>query len=137
MYIEPSLEADQVVRDVIGAAIAVHRALGPGFLESIYERALSIELAHRGISFVQQSLCDVRYRGEIVGEHRVDFIVDRRVIVELKAANAIDPRHVVQVLSYLRATNIDLGLIINFNVRLLRDGIKRVVFSPYEGDTSL
>ncbi|MEX0784662.1 MAG: GxxExxY protein [Dehalococcoidia bacterium] len=121
-------EANAACRRVIGAAIEVHRTLGAGFIESVYERALCIELRRLGIFFVSQPLIEVSYKGEAVGEGRLDLIVQRCLVVELKAIEAIKDVHLAQVRSYLRATGLQLGLIINFNVVRLRDsGIRRVV----------
>jgi GxxExxY protein len=107
---------------IIGAAIAVHRELGPGKLESVYERALAIELRAQGLPFRTQVPVPMLYRGESVGDFFADLIVDRKVIVELKAVDVLRPVHRAQVLSYLRATGLELGLLINFNVRVLKDG---------------
>lgn len=118
---------ERLAYDVIGAAIEVHKALGPGLLESVYEKALAVELTERGIPFVQQAPVNVKYKGESVGDGRVDLMVDDTVVVELKAIEELAPIHTAQVLSYLRASGLRLGLIINFNVPMLRDGIKRVI----------
>jgi GxxExxY protein len=134
MRIEPSYEVDTLAHTVIGAAIAVHRDLGPGFLESVYERALAIELTHRQILFTQQAVRQIFYRGELVGEHRVDLVVEGRLLVELKAVEAINSQHLAQVLSYLRATDLELGLILNFNAAVLKEGIRRVVARTIERD---
>src|SRR5262249_43792795 len=104
---------------VIGAAIEVHRQLGHGFPESVYEKALCLELELRRIPFAHQSEISVTYKGHVVGEGRLDLLVGGMVIVELKAVDVIAPVHVSQVLSYLRATNYPLGLLINFNVKVL------------------
>ena len=116
---------------MIGAAIEVHRRLGPGFLESIYEAALTVELARRGIQFEKQFPVVVRYEEVVVGEHRLDLVVDGELVVELKAVEAIAPIHFAQVRSYLRAGAFQLGLIVNFNVPYLRDGVRRVVNSEF------
>ena len=111
---------------VIGAAIEVHRVLGPGFVEAVYERALCAELTQRGIPFVAQAVVVVRYKDMPVGEARLDVVVADKLVLELKAVDAYSPVHLAQVLSYLKATGLPLGLLINFNVRVLRDGIRRV-----------
>lgn len=127
---EPDADLDALVNRVIGAAIEVHRVLGPGFLESVYEAALCAELEERGIPYARQAVVEVSYKGRPVGESRLDLLIDHRLILELKATDALAPIHVAQVLSYLRATNLHLGLLINFNVPRLRDGgIKRVILS--------
>jgi GxxExxY protein len=120
-------ELDRLAHAVIGAAIAVHRALGPGFLESMYEEALCIEFAARDIAFERQVVVIATYRGQPIGEGRLDLLIGGRLIVELKAVDAFAPIHVAQVLSYLRMTQRRLALLINFNVRILRDGIERII----------
>jgi len=112
---------------VIGAAIEVHRQLGPGFPESVYEKALCLELELRQIPFAHQPEIKVSYKGRVVGEGRLDLLVNGMIIVELKAVEAIAPVHVSQVLSYLKATGYPLGLLINFNVKVLKQGITRLV----------
>ena len=118
---------DRLAYSVIGAALEVHRTLGPGFLESVYEHALAVEFRLRDIPFRRQVPVHVEYKGENVGEGRIDFLVDERLVVELKAADALHPIHSAQVISYLKATRQQLGLLINFNVALLRDGIRRII----------
>jgi len=125
--VEPSAELDDLAHRVIGAAIEVHRLLGPGFLESVYEEALCMELELRGIRCARQVPISVTYKGERVGEARLDLLVDHSLVVELKAVESIAPIHWAQVLSYLKATRLRLGLLINFNVSVLQRGIKRVV----------
>jgi GxxExxY protein len=116
---------------IIGAAMEVHRALGPGFPESVYEQALCVEMRSRNISFIRQAEVQAVYKGEVVGSGRVDILVDDAIILELKAVDAISPVHVAQLLSYLRMTGHELGLIFNFNVRILRDGgIERITLAP-------
>ena len=129
LRVEPSTELDDLAHRVIGAAIEVHRLLGPGFLESVYEEALCVELTLRGIRFARQVPIGVKYKGEKVGEARLDLLVDERLVVELKAVEGVAPIHVAQVLSYLKATRLRLGLLITFNVTLLQRGIKRVVYT--------
>lgn len=129
---EPTSEVDQLARDVIGAAIEVHRHLGPGYLESVYQTALAVELELRGIVFHREYSIDLNYKGIEVGHSRLDFLVTNgphRLIVELKAIEMLGPIHHAQVISYLKATGIQLGLLINFNVRLLKDGVDRVILS--------
>ena len=118
---------DGLSHTVIGAAIEVHRALGPGFSESVYEEAMVIELAARGIPFVRQHVVRVEHRGRRVGEGRIDLIVADELIVELKAIEAIARVHPAQVLSYLKATTLRRGLLINFNTSVLKDGVRRIV----------
>jgi GxxExxY protein len=127
---EPARELDLLASQVVDSALAVHRALGPGLTESIYEAALAIELESRGIVFSRQSEYTVTYRGIPVGQGRLDLLVERSLIVELKAVDSIAPVHRAQVVGYLRALNLQLGLLINFNVPLLRDGIHRIINRP-------
>ncbi len=114
---------------VIAAAIDVHRQLGPGFTESVYEEALSVELAERRMPFERQKAFEVLYRGKIVGEGRTDFVIDRQLVVELKAVDSIVAVHRAQVLSYLKALGLSLGLLINFKVDALRTGVHRIIRS--------
>lgn len=115
-------------KEVIGAAIEVHRILGPGLLESVYEECLCRELALRDIPFSRQVDLPLAYKGDKLNKtFRLDIIVDQRVIVDLKTVNKIKPIDEAQLLTYLRLTKVWLGLLINFNVPLLRDGIKRMV----------
>ena len=127
---EPSEELDQLAFRVIGAAIEVHRLLGPGFLEAVYEEALCVELGLRGAAFARQVPVGLRYKGRTVGEARLDLLVDECLVVELKAIERTAPIHVAQTLSYLKATRLRLGLLINFNVTTLRTGVKRVIHTP-------
>ncbi|MCA0456022.1 MAG: GxxExxY protein [Chloroflexi bacterium] len=126
---EPDKKLDDLAHSVIGAAIEVHRELGPGFLESIYEAALCHELELREIPHVRQAIIQVSYKGVDLGDNRVDLIVDNRLIVELKAVDEINNIHFAQVKSYLKVTNRILGLLINFNVKMLKDGVHRIVIS--------
>jgi GxxExxY protein len=128
---EPSRRADDLAREVVDAAVAVHRSLGPGYAESVYENALCLELAERNVPFERQAAVEVRYRDTVVGAHRLDLVVDATLVVELKAVDALNPVHVAQVLSYLRSTRLELGLLINFQVHLLRNGIRRVVATTH------
>lgn len=123
---EPDPDLKRVTNAIIGAAIEVHRRLGPGYSEITYKNALELEFKHRGVLYSREHHIYVMYRDQIVGEGWLDFLVENAVIVEIKVAESIGPIHVAQVISYLRATRFKLALIINFNVRLLKDGIKRV-----------
>lgn len=126
---EPDRVDDELATEVIGAAIEVHRGLGPGYLESLYEEAMAVELRLRGLPFDRQRPIGVAYKGHSIGEGRLDFLVADRLIVELKAVDMLAPIPRAQVISYLRATRLPLGLLINFNVPLLRDGLKRIILS--------
>jgi len=118
-------ELNQLTRRIIGCAIEVHRHLGPGLLESIYESALCIELEMAGLAYERQKPVPVTYKGHALGEHRLDVLVEDTVILELKSVERFDPVFEAQILSYLRMTGKSLGLLINFNSRLLKDGIRR------------
>ena len=128
---EPSEALNALSNRVIGAALEVHRVLGPGFLESIYEESLARELELKGISFVAQQQVSVTYKGKQVGEGRLDLLVADSLVVELKAVEVLLPVHTAQLHSYLKATGHKLGLLINFNVPLLRDGIRRVILKTH------
>ena len=121
-------ERDPLTAAVIGAAIEVHRLLGPGLLESLYERAMRHELALRAIPFEYQQPVPVNYKGHHLGDDlKLDLVVDGKLIVELKAVDGLHPIHEAQLITYLKLTGIHTGLLINFNVRLLKDGLKRMV----------
>ena len=128
---EPPPEVDELARRVIGAAIEVHRELGPGFLESVYEEALAVELQLRQIPAEQQARVQVLYKGHDAGEARVDFLVGGALVVELKAVEAIVPIHRSQVISYLKALRAPLGLLLNFRGATMRQGIERIVWTPW------
>ena len=125
---EPTAEEDWYAKRVIGAGIEVHRLLGPGYLEKVYEEALAIELALLDIPFRRQHPVSVPYKGHAIGEGFLDFLVGDCLIVELKAVIAFADIHRAQVMSYLKATGLTLGLLMNFHVPCLKDGIKRVVY---------
>ncbi len=127
--IEPNRRLDTRARTVIGAAIEVHRHLGPGYLESVYEEALAVELDLRRIPFDRQKSFAVDYKGRAISEGRLDLLVGNELLVDLKAVNALAPIHKAQLIPYLKATQRQLGLLINFNVPVLRSGLQRVVLS--------
>jgi GxxExxY protein len=129
MLIEPDKKVDELARAVIGAAIEVHRQLGPGFLESVYEEALCVELATGEIAFERQKEISVIYKGLQIGRQRIDLLVGQALIVELKTVEELAEIHKTQMISYLKATNLLLGLLINFNVPVLKNGIQRVVYT--------
>jgi GxxExxY protein len=126
--IEPGKKVDELAHAVIGAAIEAHRHLGPGFLEGVYEEALCIELAERQVPFERQKEISVLYKGRPIGKQRIDLTVGGVLIVELKAIDALAEIHKAQVISYLKATRLPLGLLINFNIPILKNGIQRVVY---------
>lgn len=111
---------------IIGAAIEVHRTLGPGLLESVYESALAIELNQRELPLVRQKHAQVTYKGVEAGDLRIDLIVADSVVVEVKAVAAFERVHEAQLLTYMRLSGCPLGLLINFNVPRLLDGLKRM-----------
>jgi GxxExxY protein len=121
-------ERDPLTGAVIGAAIEVHRVLRPGLLESVYERCLCRELELRGIPYRRQVGLPVVYKGEELGnEFVMDVLVEERLILELKTVEKLEPIHQAQLLTYMKLGHIHLGLLINFNVQVLRDGIKRMI----------
>jgi GxxExxY protein len=120
--------ADDLSREIIGAAIEVHKHLGPGLFESAYEECLCYELGLRGIEFKRQVPLPLNYKGVwLECGYRLDLLVEDLVVVELKAVEAIETIHDAQLLTYLKLRNAWLGMIINFNVKLLKDGIRRLV----------
>lgn len=119
-------EIQSLTYDIIGAAIEVHRCLRSGHLESVYETALCIELDNRGISYERQKVLTVNYKGHEIGTFIADLIVEDRVIVELKAVKQLAAVHEAQLIGYLRLANLQLGLLINFNVAVLKQGIRRI-----------
>ena len=118
---------DHLTEAIIGAAMEVHSILGPGFLECQYEEAFARELELRNIPFERQKVIDLAYKGVAIGQYRLDFLVNGQIVVELKAVESFTEAHVAQVLAYLAATNQKVGLLINFNVASLSNGLKRVV----------
>ncbi len=118
--------ADFLTQKIIGAAIEVHKQLGRGLLESIYEEALSYEFELRNINFEKQVEIDVIYKGKIIKGQKVDLLVENEVIIELKSLIKVPEYAMAQTLSYLKATNLKRGLLINFGEKRLVDGIKRI-----------
>ena len=129
---EPPPELDAVAHQVIGAAIEVHRALGPGLPEEAYQRAMELELTARGIPFEAQRIVEIIYRNVVVARGKIDLWVCGCLIVELKSVEVVIPLHRLQTRSYMRIVRQPLGLLINFNVYLLKEGIKRIADTePY------
>ena len=129
--IEPSPEQDLVARQIVDSAFAVHATLGPGLLESVYEQCLACELATRNIKVERQVGVPLIYRDiRIDAGFRIDLIVAGLVVVEIKATETILPIHQAQLLTYLKLSGYQLGLLLNFNVRLIKDGIRRLVRTP-------
>jgi GxxExxY protein len=119
-----SLKDEELSERLIGAAIEVHRALGPGFLESFYEEALCIELSERGIPFERQKAINITYHNHPIGEHRLDLLIDGKLVVELKAIKEVEGIHFSIVRSYVKAAKATSGIILNFSTMPLT--IKRV-----------
>jgi len=124
---------NDVTERIIGAAIEVHKALGPGLLESAYEECLCHELSLQGVDFVRQLKLPVKYKGiELDIGYRLDLYINGCVIVELKSVDKLTPIHDAQLLTYLRLLNCKTGLLINFNVPVLKQGLRRKVLNYYE-----
>jgi GxxExxY protein len=122
-----SEELNELSRKVIGAAIEVHRRLGAGMPEKGYEGAMCVELTERGIPFERQKLIEIMYKGVLVARGRIDLLVAGILVVEAKSCEVIAPVHRLQVLSYMRIIRQPLGLLINFNVPILKEGIRRII----------
>jgi GxxExxY protein len=118
-------EFEAISGQVIEAAIAVHKELGPGFLESIYQNAMVVALRNRGIPYEDQREIEIVFEGVVVGKHRLDLVVPEQIVIELKAVRELDEVHFAQVRSYLKASGLHVGLLLNFNATTLV--IKRVV----------
>jgi GxxExxY protein len=123
---EPDPELNALTNAIIGAAIEVHRELGPGLLESLYENALAHEFVLRNIPFLRQVPVPVVYKKQVIGETRLDFLIAGKVVVEIKAVEMLGKVHKFQLICYLKVSGYKLGLLINFNVAVLKEGIKRV-----------
>ena len=122
---------DPITERIIGCAIEVHRGTGAGLLESVYDVCLAFELEAAGLAFRRQYPVPIEYKSlSIQTAFRVDFIVEERVLVELKAIETVLPVHKAQLLTYLKLTGLHTGLLINFNVTVLREGIRRIVWTP-------
>jgi GxxExxY protein len=115
-----------ITQRIIGCAIEVHRVLRCGLFESTYRAALAIEFDAAGLRYVREASADAVYKGRVLGSYRIDFIVEDAVIVEIKSVERMNPVFETQVITYLGVTNKRLGLLINFNSRLLKDGIQRI-----------
>ncbi len=125
-----SIEKNDIARTVVDAAFAVHREMGPGLLESIYESCLVKELQKRNVGFERQKCIPIHYAGELLDEKfRLDLLVEEKIIVEIKAVEELLPIHEAQVLTYLKLIGCEIGFLINFNVRFIKDGIRRIVLS--------
>lgn len=122
------MEHEELTHRIIGCAIEVHRELGPGFLESVYEAAMAIALRQARLGFERQKVVPILYLGEPVGEHRLDLLVEKQIVVELKAARALEDIHFATTRSYLKACGLRHGLLLNFATMPLI--MKRVIFDP-------
>jgi len=121
-------ELNRLSSVVIGCAIEVHKVLGPGLLESAYQQCLAWELRRQGLSVKEQVPVPIRYKElEVSNAYRLDILIEDELIVELKAADKIEPVHIAQMLTYLKVSGLRLGLLLNFNVEVMKKGIKRVV----------
>jgi len=119
---------EDVAREIVDAGIAVHRELGPGLLESAYEHCLAFELTKRGLKVERQKELPIVYQGmKLDAGYRIDLLVEESVIVELKTVDRLEPIHEAQLLSYLKLSRRHIGLLMNFNVKLLKDGLRRLV----------
>lgn len=122
------MNIDTLSSEILGSAIEVHKELGPGFLESTYERCLVHELTLRGIKTERQKLQPIHYKGLTIDEgYRLDILVDSRIILELKVVDSLNDIHTAQLLTYLKLSNLNLGYLLNFNVTQMKQGIKRLV----------
>ena len=130
-----SLKDSEITQQIIAAAIRVHRALGPGFLESIYEEALAVEFALSGIQFIRQYPVPLFYRDHQIGEHRLDFLVEGKIVVELKAISQLEDIHFAIGRSYLKAISLEDGLLFNFATTPLT--IKRLCRERPSADTAV
>jgi len=120
-------EINKLTEKIIGCAIEVHRRLGPGLLEGIYEKALCIGLAHNGLNYERQKSINVKYRDKLLGYHKIDILAENEVVLELKSVDRHDPVFEAQLLSYMKIGNYKIGLLINFNKELLKNGISRKI----------
>jgi len=117
----------EITEKIISCALEIHSTLGPDLLENLYEEAMEHELKLRGIRHKRQKELEISYKGKSIGNYRLDYLIEDKVILELKCVEAIKGIHISQLLTYLRAEKLRVGLIINFNVEKLKDGIKRVI----------
>jgi GxxExxY protein len=122
-----TISLNKITERIIGCAIEVHKYLGPGLLESIYENALCYELNENNITYEKQVEIPIIYKGFSLGDYRIDLLIENEIILELKAVDRIEPVFEAQLLTYLKVTKKTLGLLINFNVPVLKNGIKRMI----------
>jgi len=126
---EPDSHLNSITNGVIGAAIEVHKILGSGCLEPVYEEVLVIELALREIAFKRRHRFNLELKGHVIGNGRIDLLVEDRLIVEIESVDALLPIHQAQLISYLKALDLQLGLILNFKVPILKSGIRRIIYT--------
>jgi GxxExxY protein len=124
-------QTEILIKNIIGAAIEVHRELGPGYLEKVYEQAMVLELRYRGVYYATQVPVAIYYKGEKIHGQVLDMVVEGKVILELKSVEVLLQNHEAQILSYLKSTRLPVGLLINFKERLVKDGIRRFVMSKH------
>ncbi len=123
-----SYNLNEITKIIIGAAINVHRALGPGLLESAYEACLVYELVSKNLKVERQKGLPIKYKGmQLDCGYRIDLLVEDKIIVEIKAVEKLEPIHEAQLLSYLKLSELEVGLLINFNVKILKNGLRRLV----------
>ena len=128
---------ESLARSAVDAALAVHRALGPGLLESAYRDCLQLELSTRGHEVEREQLLPIQYRGHTIPRaYRVDLLIDRSLLLELKAVESLQPVHRVQLTTYLRLIRLPLGLLINFHVPLLKEGLHRILNLDFQSETN-
>jgi GxxExxY protein len=120
------MDLNAITEKIIGCSIDVHRVLGPGLLENIYEQALCVEFDSAGLTYERQKQLPVIYKGNEIGNYRLDLVIENSVVVELKAVDRVDSLFQAQLLGYMRLGSYPLGLLINFNSQLLKQGIKRI-----------
>jgi len=128
---------ESLARSAVDAALAVHRALGPGLLESAYRDCLQLELSARGHEVEREQLLPICYRGHTIpGAYRIDLLVDKSLLLELKAVESLQPVHRVQLTTYLRLIRLPLGLLINFHVPLLKEGLHRILNLDFQSEAT-
>lgn len=124
--VQPPAETNELAHRVLGICIEVHRELGPGLPELAYERALAIEFDRQGVRYSRQHRIEIQYKGIVVATVKVDFVIEERLVLEVKSVDVLSPIDRRQVMRYLHVLRLPLGLLVNFNVMLLKGGIRRV-----------
>lgn len=140
LRLEPTeqMELNQLSHKIIGAAIEVHRTLGPGLLESAYNECLAYELTNSGLFIEREKTLPLNYKGIILNQgYRIDIVVERRIVLELKTVEELTDVHHAQLITYLKLGNYPLGLLINFHSKILKDGLKRIIHSNFENSHPL